>query len=80
MIGKKDLHMVFIDFEKVYNKIPRKVLWSWSEKKDTPLNYIRVSTDTHFDFRFCMKDQLSNHFLFTSIMDELMKDIHDKIL
>ena len=24
---KNDLHMVFIDLEKVYNKIPRNIMW-----------------------------------------------------
>jgi hypothetical protein len=44
---KKDLHMMFIDLEKAYDKIPRNVLWWALEKRKFPKKYITLIKDMY---------------------------------
>ena len=44
---KKDLHIVFIDFEKAYDKIPRNVIWWTLDKHKVPTKYVGLIKDMY---------------------------------
>jgi hypothetical protein len=43
---KKYLHVVFVDLEKAYDKIPRIDMWRVLEKHKVPTKYITLIRDT----------------------------------
>ena len=42
-----DLHMIFIDFEKAYDRVPRDMLWWALKKKVVPLKYVSIIRDMY---------------------------------
>jgi hypothetical protein len=44
---QKDLHMVFIDLEKAYDKIPRNVMWWALDKHKVPIKFVTLIKDMY---------------------------------
>ena len=44
---KVDLHLMFIDLEKAYDRVPHEVVWSCLVKKGVPPVHIRVIKDMY---------------------------------
>jgi hypothetical protein len=44
---KKDLHMVFIDLEKAYDKVPRNITWWALQKHKVLIKYITIIKDMY---------------------------------
>jgi hypothetical protein len=44
---KKDLHMVFIDLEKTYDKMPKNIMWWPLQKHKVSIKYITIIKDMY---------------------------------
>jgi len=57
---KKDLHMIFIDLDKAYDKVARNVMWWALKKHKVPTKYITLIKDMYKNaitfFRTCGGD------------------------
>jgi hypothetical protein len=62
---KKDLHMIFIDLEKAYDKILRNIMWWALERKLVPTKYVTLIKDMYTNVVTCVRayDGKSNIFL-----------------
>ncbi|KAH1193991.1 Retrovirus-related Pol polyprotein from type-2 retrotransposable element R2DM [Glycine max] len=46
-MDQQDLHLIFIDLEKTYDRVPREILWKALEKKGVRVAYIRAIQDMY---------------------------------
>ena len=47
--GQKELHCVFVDLEKAYDKVPREELWYCMRKSQVVEKYVKVVQDMYED-------------------------------
>jgi Reverse transcriptase (RNA-dependent DNA polymerase) len=52
---KKDLHMIFIDLEKSYDKIPRNIIWWALKRKLVPTKYVTLIKDMYTNDVTCVR-------------------------
>lgn len=48
---KKDLHLVFVDLEKAFDRVPRKLIWQALRAQSVPEHYILVLQDMYNDVK-----------------------------
>jgi Reverse transcriptase (RNA-dependent DNA polymerase) len=51
---KKYLHMIFIDLEKAYDKIPRNIIWWALKRKLVPTKYVTLIKDMYTNVVTCV--------------------------
>ena len=49
---KEDIHTVFVDLEKAYDRVPRDLIWWAPRKKNIPESYITIIQDMSKDSRY----------------------------
>jgi len=93
--NKKDLHMMFIDIEKAYDRVPYGVLWEGLEKNRMSMAYIRGFKDMYEGVKMGVKTSVRDTedfpigtdsmrfrfkpFFFTIVLDELTKGVQDEL-
>ncbi|GJT87342.1 retrovirus-related pol polyprotein LINE-1 [Tanacetum coccineum] len=57
---QRDLHMAFLDLEKVYDSVPWDLIWKTLADKGTPRRYIWVIRDIYDGAKTCLNFRLEN--------------------
>ena len=55
---QKELHMVFIDLEKAYDRVPRQGVWRCLREQGVPEKYVRLMKDTYEDAQTQVKTSI----------------------
>ena len=55
---QKELHMVFIDLEKVYDRVPRQEVWRYMREKGVPEKYVMIVQDMYEGSRTRVKSSV----------------------
>jgi hypothetical protein len=90
---KKDLHIIFIDLEKTYDKVSRNVMWWALQKHKVSSNCVtlikdmynnivisvRISDGDTNDFPGLHQGSALSTYLFALVMDEVTRDIQGGI-
>ncbi|XP_067127423.1 uncharacterized protein [Centruroides vittatus] len=71
-----ELHMVFIDLEKVYNRLSRQEVWRCTRVKRIPEKYVRLVKEMYK--RAMTQGSTLSPFLFDLVMDVLVEDRKSK--
>jgi Reverse transcriptase (RNA-dependent DNA polymerase) len=52
---KNDLHVIFVDLEKAYDKIPRNIMWWALKRKLVPTKYVTLIKDMYTNVVTCVR-------------------------
>jgi Reverse transcriptase (RNA-dependent DNA polymerase) len=52
---KNDLHMIFIDLEKTYDKIPKNIMWWALKRKLVPTKYVTLIKNMYTNVVTCVR-------------------------
>ena len=57
---QKGLHLVFIDLEKEYDRVPRQEVWRCMREKGVPEKYVQLVQDIYQDIKTCVRSSIGN--------------------
>ena len=55
---QKGLHLVFIDLEKAYDRVPRQEVWRCMRERGVPEKYVRLVQDMYHDVKTCVRSSM----------------------
>ncbi|MCJ8737802.1 hypothetical protein PDJAM_G00028250 [Pangasius djambal] len=88
--GQRELHCVFVDLEKAYDRVPREELWYCMRKSGVAEKYVRVVQDMYERSgtvvrcavgqteEFKVEVGLQSPFLFAMVMDQLSEEVRQE--